>query len=452
MDTKRQIDMVRGPLTRNIIAYTVPVMLTGVLQLLFNAADLIVVGRFADESSIAAVGATGSIIGLIVNLFMGLSVGTGVTIAHAVGAGHEKDASDAVHTAIPLAAVGGAVIMAIGIPLTRPLLVLMQNPPDVIAKSTIYMQIYFAGVIGNLIFNFGASILRAIGDTKSPMVYLTLSGFVNVGLNLVFVILLHMDVAGVALATIISQALSAVLVVIALSKRTDCCKFELKRMRIKARPLKKMLRIGVPSGIQSSLFAISNVIIQSSINSFGSTVMAGHSAASSIEGFLYTAQNSFYQTSVNFVSQNYGARKLNRVKKVSYLCMLFAGITGATLGFLSLAFSKSLLGIYISGNAEAIKYGMLRMSILSSTYFLCGLMEVSTGMLRGIGKSVMPMVASILGVCVLRVGWVMTIFKIPQFHTLECLYISYPISWVLTTAVQLLLFVVAFRKIKKNST
>ena len=442
--------MVHGPLVKNIIAYTIPVMLTGILQLLFNAADLIVVGRFADESSIAAVGATGSLINLIVNLFMGLSVGTGVTIAHAVGAGDQKGARDAVHTAIPLAAVGGAVIMSIGIPLARPLLELMQNPPDVIGKSTIYIQIYFAGIIGNLVFNFGASILRAVGDTKSPMLFLTLSGFVNVGLNLIFVIFFHMDVAGVALATIASQALSAVLVLIALSRRTDCCKFELKRMKIKAKPLKKMLRIGIPSGIQSSLFAISNVLIQSSVNGFGSTVMAGHSAASSIEGFLYTAQNSFYQTSVNFVSQNYGARNLKRVKKVSWLCMLFAGLTGATLGTLSLTFSKSLLGIYISGNAEAIKYGILRMSILSSTYFLCGLMEVSTGMLRGIGKSVMPMIASILGVCVLRVGWVMTIFKIPQFHTLQSLYISYPISWFLTMSVQLLLFVIAFKKIKEQ--
>ncbi len=450
MKTKTQIDMVNGPLVKNIIAYTVPVMLTGILQLLFNAADLIVVGRFADESSIAAVGATGSIINLIVNLFMGLSVGTGVTIAHAVGAGHEKDAREAVHTAIPLAIVGGAVLMVIGFFFAKPMLQLMQNPPDVIEKSTIYMKIYFIGIIGNLVFNFGASILRAVGDTKSPMLFLTLAGVVNVGLNMVFVIVFHMDVAGVALATISSQALSALLVVIALSKRTDCCRFELKRMKIRMRPLKKMLLIGVPSGIQSSLFAISNVIIQSSVNSFGSTVMAGHSAAASIEGFLYTSQNSFYQTSVNFVSQNYGARNLKRVTKIAWQCFLFAGLTGATLGCLSIVFSKQLLGIYISGNAEAIKYGMLRMSILSSTYFLCGLMEVSTGLLRGIGKSVMPMVASVLGVCVLRVGWVMTIFKVPEFHTLECLYVSYPISWFLTTAVQLTLFLVAFKKIKQR--
>ena len=451
MKTKTQIDMVSGPLTKNIIAYTIPVMLTGILQLLFNAADLVVVGRFADESSIAAVGATGSLINLIVNLFMGLSVGTGVTIAHAVGAGHEKDARDAVHTAIPLAIVGGAIIMAIGIFFSRPLLALMQNPPDVIEKSTIYMKIYFAGIIGNLIFNFGASILRAVGDTKSPMMFLTLAGFINVGLNLIFVILLHMDVAGVALATIISQAVAAVLVLIALSKRTDCCKFEFKRMKIKIRPLKKMLLIGVPSGIQSSLFAISNVIIQSSVNSFGSTVMAGHSAAASIEGFLYTAQNSFYQTSVNFVSQNYGARNLKRVTQVALRCLLFAGLTGFSLGILSLIFKQNLLGIYITNNPEAIKYGILRMCIISPTYFLCGLMEVSTGMLRGIGKSVMPMVASILGVCVLRVGWIFTIFRIPEFHTLESLYVSYPISWFLTTVVQLALFLVAFKKIK-NST
>lgn len=450
MATNKQIDMVSGPLTKNIIAYTVPVMLTGILQLLFNAADLVVVGRFASETSIAAVGATGSIIGLIVNCFMGLSVGTGVTIAHALGAGHQKDARAAVHTAIPLAVICGGFIMAIGIPLTRPMLIAMQNPDDVIAKSTLYMQIYFGGVIGNLLYNFGASILRAIGDTRTPMLSLTLAGVVNVILNFVFVVFFHMDVAGVAIATITSQALSAVLVLIALAKRTDCCKLELRRLRIEGRMLKKMLLIGVPSGIQSSLFAISNVIIQSSINGFGSTVMAGHSAAASIENFLYTAQNSFYQTSVNFISQNHGARNYKRVKQIIWRCMLFVGITGVTLGTLSLTFSEQLLGIYITNNPKAISYGVLRMAILSSTYFLCGFMEVSTGMLRGIGNSLLPMIASILGVCVFRVGWVMTIFKIPKFHTLECLYTSYPISWTLTTCVQLILFVITFRSLMKK--
>lgn len=443
--------MVHGPLTKNIIIYTIPVILTGVLQLLFNAADLVIVGQFSDETSIAAVGATGSIIGLIVNSFMGLSVGAGVTIAHAIGAGNERDARATVHTAIPVAAIGGAVIMAIGIPLSRPLLVLMQNPPDVIGKSTTYMQIYFCGIIGSLLYNFGASILRAVGDTKSPLIFLTIAGFVNVGLNILFVVTFNMDVAGVALATAISQALSAVLVLIELSRRTDCCRFELKRMRIEKRPLMKMLRIGIPSGIQSSLFSISNVIIQSSINSFGSTVMAGHSAAANIEGFLYTAQNAFYQTSVNFVSQNVGAKNYKRVRQIALRCLLFAGLTGLTIGMLSITFSEQLLGIYISNNPEAIGYGMLRMSILSATYFLCGLMDVSTGLLRGCGKSFMPMIVSIMGVCVLRVGWVMTIFKIPEFHTLECLYTSYPISWALTAAVQLLLFVIVFKKMTGNN-
>ena len=438
--------MTRGPITKKMIAYTVPIILTGVLQLLFNAADLVVVGRFGDESSIAAVGATGSIINLIVNMFMGLSVGTGVTIAHAIGAGHDEDTRDTLHTAIPMALVGGVILMCIAIPFAKPMLLLMQNPPDVIEKSTVYMQIYFAGIVGNLLYNYGAAVLRAVGDTKSPLLFLTISGVVNVGLNLLFVIVFHLDVAGVALATTISQNLSAVLVIIALTRRTDACKLEFKRLRIKKRPLLKMLRIGIPAGIQGSLFSISNVIIQSSVNSFGKVVMAGHSAAANIEGFLYTSQNAFYQSSLNFTGQNVGAKKYDRIKKVMGNALMLVFITGGVLGALSLLFRNELLSIYIPNAPESIKWGALRMTILSSTYFLCGLMEVSTGLLRGMGKSIQPMITSILGVCVFRVGWVMTVFQMEKYHTLECLYLSYPISWAATFILQMSIFLWIYSK------
>ena len=444
MRTQQQLDMTCGPLTKKMITYTLPIICTGVLQLLFNAADLIVVGRFADESSIAAVGATGSLITLIVNMFMGLSVGAGVTIAHAIGAHDDKATRDTVHTAIPMALIGGVVLMSVAIPLAKPLLLLMDNPPEVIGKSTLYMQIYFAGITGNLLYNYGAAILRAVGDTRSPLIFLTISGVVNVLLNLFFVIVFEMDVAGVALATTISQNLSAVLVVIALMRRDDACKFEFRRMKIKKRPLLKMLRIGIPAGIQGSIFSISNVIIQSSINGFGKVIMAGHSAAANIEGFLYTTMNSFYQTVLNFSGQNVGAKKYDRVKKVMYNGLILVFIAGFSVGTLSVIFRKNLLTIYLPNAPESLKWGALRMTILSSTYFLCGLMEVSTGMLRGIGQSIAPMVTSILGVCVFRIGWVFTVFK--KVHTLECLYYSYPISWAITLTLQLVMFFILYKR------
>ncbi len=451
VETKKRINMVSGPITKNIILYTVPIILTGVLQLLFNAADLVIVGRFCGSSSVSAVGATGSLINLIVNLFMGLSIGAGVTIAHALGAGHDRDASDAVHTAIPTAAICGVIITIIGTTCSNPLLQLMACPEDVIDKSTIYIQLYFCGAVGSLLYNFGAAILRAAGDTKSPLIYLTISGVVNVVFNVFFVVLFHMDVAGVALATAISQVLSAILVLSALAKRTDACRLEFKKLKIRKKQLLKILRIGLPSGIQSSLFSISNVIIQSSVNSFGSVVVAGNAAAANIEGFVYTAQNSFSQTAVNFVGQNVGARRYDRVIKIFFRCMALSALTGLLLGGLSFAFSEKLLSIYITDSAEAISYGAIRMAIFGFTYFLCGVMDVTTGTLRGMGRSIAPMIVSILGVCAFRVGWIFTIFKLPQFHSLEWLFISYPISWSLVILVQGTIAVVAYKKLKKSS-
>jgi len=339
-----------------------------------------------------------------------------------------------------------------GLERTQKLLELMGNPDDVIAKSTIYMQLYFSGSVGSLLYNFGAAILRAAGDTKSPLIYLTVSGVVNVIFNVFFVVIFDMDVAGVALATAISHVISAVLVMLKLMRRDDCCKLQLKKLKISKRPLSKILSIGVPSGIQSSLFSISNVIIQSSINSFGSVVMSGSAAAANIEGFVYTAQSSFSQTAVNFVGQNVGAKKYGRVMKIFINCMVLCGILSLTLGSLTFFFSEPLLSIYITDSAEAIGYGAIRMAIFGFTYFLAGLMDITTGMLRGMGKSVLPMIVSVLGVCVFRVVWIFTIFDIPKFHTLECLFLSYPISWIIVLLAQGTLTIIVYKKLKKRSS
>ena len=443
---KKNQDMLQGPLLSNIIGYTVPIILTSVLQLLFNAADLVVVGRFCGSISVAAVGATGSITALIVNLFIGLSVGAGVTVAHGLGSREEDMVHRTVHTALPVALLSGAVLTGLGILLSRALLVMMGTPEDVLPLSSIYMKIYFCGITFTMVYNFVAAILRAVGDTKSPLVHLTVAGVINVLLNLIFVTVLHMNVAGVALATAISQAYSAVMVTIVLMKRTDACHLNLRKMHIYKIQLMKILRIGLPAGIQSSLFSISNVMIQSSINSFGGIVMSGNAASQNIEGFLYVSLNAFHQTAVNFIGQNMGAKKFDRVKKILWICLGCVCVVGLGLGLLIGGLGETLLSIYITDSAEAITWGLTRLSIICTTYFICGLMDVSTGALRGMGASVSPMIISVLGVCGVRIGWVMTIFQIPQFHTPQSLYYSYIVSWAMTFLVQMFAFLKIYKK------
>ena len=445
---KNAQNMLQGPLFWSILSYTVPIILTSVLQLLFNAADLVVVGRFCGSISVAAVGATGSITNLLVNFFVGLSVGAGVTVAHALGSREDQVVHRTVHTALPTALISGLVLTVVGVTFADTFLGLMGTPDNVLALSSVYMKIYFAGITFTMVYNFCAAILRAVGDTKSPLIFLSAAGVINVALNLVFVTVLHMNVAGVALATAISQAISAIAVVIVLMKRTDACRLELKKMRFYRIQLFKMLRIGLPAGIQSSLFSISNVLIQSSVNSFGDIFMSGNAASGNIEGFLYVTMNSFHQTAVNFIGQNMGAQQYSRVKKILWVCLGSVGIVGLSLGLLMWTFGEQLLSIYITDSAQAITYGMIRMTYLALPYFLCGLMDVSTGALRGMGASFTPMVISVLGVCGIRIGWIMTIFRIPQFHTPQCLYISYAISWTVTFLIQML----AFRHIYKQHT
>ena len=445
MKSKNQ-SMLQGPLLGSIISYTVPIILTSILQLLFNAADLVVVGRFCGSISVAAVGATGSITALIVNLFIGLSVGAGVTVAHGMGSREDEVVHRTVHTAIPMALVSGAVLTVLGILLSENLLTMMGTPETVLPLSSVYMKIYFAGITFTMVYNFAASILRAVGDTKSPLIFLTIAGVINVVLNLIFVILFHMNVAGVALATTASQAFSAVAMVVVLMKRTDAAKLSLKKMRFYGEQMKKMVRIGLPAGIQSSLFSISNVMIQSSVNSFGDVLMSGNAASQNIEGFLYVTMNSFHQTAVNFIGQNVGARQYDRVKKIVWICLGLVMVVGLAMGTAICAFGEGLLSIYITDSAEAISWGLVRMSIICRFYFLCGLMDVSTGALRGMGASVSPMIISVLGVCGIRIGWIATIFRIPEFHTPQCLYSSYIFSWTLTFLVQLYVFIRIYRK------
>lgn len=443
---KRQMDMLHGPLLRNIIFYTVPIILTSLLQLLFNAADLVIVGQYRGSVSVAAVGATGSLTSLIVNLFIGLSVGAGVVVAHARGARETEVVHRAVHTAIPAALICGVVLTVVGVLFAGTFLEWMGTPTDVLHLSTVYMQIYFGGMTFTMLYNFCASILRAVGDTKSPLLYLSFAGVVNVGLNILFVTQFNMDVDGVALATAISQAISAVLVVWALMRRKDESRLYLSKLRIYKPQLMKMLRIGLPAGIQSSLFSISNVTIQSSVNSFDKIVMSGNAASQNIEGFIYASMNAYHQTAVNFVGQNVGAHQYKRVKKILWCCLGCVLVTGFGLSLLIYSVGPQLLSIYITDSAEALSYGILRMTWLVLPYFLCGLMDVSTGALRGMGASTVPMIISILGVCAFRVGWVATVFQIPQYHTPESLYISYPISWVLTFIAQLIAFWIVYRR------
>lgn len=438
--------MLEGPLLGSIISYTIPVILTSILQLLFNAADLMIVGRFCGSVSVAAVGATHSLTSLMVNFFVGLSIGAGVTLAHGLGSRSNTVVHNTVHTALPISLICGAILTVIGVCFSGTFLRLMGTPADVLPLSTLYMQIYFGGITFTMIYNFCAAILRAAGDTRSPLLYLTFAGIINVALNVVFVTIFHMNVAGVALATTISQGISATLVVWALVKRTDACHLDLKKMRFYPIQLVKIMTIGLPAGLQSSLFSISNVLIQSSINSFGNVVMSGNAAAYNIEGFVYASLNSFQQTAVNFIGQNAGAQKYKRVAKIFGICMVLVTITGLILGALGYAFGPTLLSLYITDSQEAIACGMTRLSRVCLLYFICGMMDVCTGALRGLGKSLTPMVISILGVCGVRVGWTLLVFPIPAFHSPQSLYISYPVSWALTFLLQFIACILVYRK------
>lgn len=439
-------NMLQGPLLPSIIRYTVPVILTSLLQLLFNAADLMVVGQYRGSIALAAVSTTTSVINLILGMFLGLSTGVSVAVAYALGSRRNSAVSQAVHTTTPLAVVGGVIVAVVGCIISKPVLEMMETPVNVMPLSLRYMRIIFIGKPFALLYNFNAAILRAAGDTKRPLYYLTGSGILNVLLNLIFVVFFHMNVEGVAIATVISQVVSAVFVTVALMRRTDACKLELKKIRFHKDPLKKILRIGLPAGIQSSLFSLANVTIQASINSFGEVFMSGNGAAANIEGFIYAIQHAFSMTAVNFIGQNAGAHQYRRIKKVMFTCLYTSVLVTFSLCLLVRLFGTQLLSIYVSDSPESIQVGLQRFARVTTLYFMYAMMDTAAGSLRGMGVSLTPMLVSLIGVCGFRILWVNTIFKIPHYHTPKVLYLCWPISWVVTCACHMLVFAIVYRR------
>ena len=429
--------LTNGPLVGKIIRFAIPLALSGILQLLFNAADIIVAGRFAGSQALAAVGSTSALINLIVNLFIGLSIGVNVLVARYYGAGNRKDLHETVHTAVLISIISGVVLVFIGILLARTLLELMATPEDVIDQSVLYMCIYFVGMPVMMLYNFGAAILRAVGDTQRPLYFLLIAGVVNVILNLFFVIVLHMGVAGVATATVISQCISAGLVLLCLVRSDTIYKVELKQLKIHKDKLLQMTKIGIPAGIQGATFSVSNVLIQSSINSFGSIAMAGSTAASNIEGFVWTAMDAFTQSTLSFTGQNFGAKKFHRITKVVWYNLALVTLVGLVLGIGAYLTGPWLLQIY-STDPEVISYGLERMLLVCAPYAICGIMNVMVGAMRGLGSSLTPMMASVFGVCVLRVVWIYTVF--PLDRTFFMLFLSYPVTWLVTGLIEVVCF------------
>ena len=432
-----EIDMTNGPLVGKIVRFAVPLAISGILQLLFNAADIIVVGQFVGPSALAAVGSTSALINLIVNLFIGLSIGVNVLVARYYGAGDRKDLHETVHTAVLVSVISGVALVFIGIGLSRPLLEMMGTPEDVLGQAVLYMRIYFVGMPVMMLYNFGSAILRAVGDTQRPLYFLFIAGVVNVALNLLFVIGLGMGVEGVAIPTVISQAISATLVLICLVKSDAVYRVDLRQLRIYKHKLLQMVKIGVPAGIQSATFSISNVLIQSSVNSFGSIAMAGSTAASNIEGFVWTAMDAFTQSTLSFTGQNYGAKKFQRITKGIWYNLALVTVVGLVLGIGAYLAGGPLLSIY-SDDPAVLPYGLERLLMVCAPYATCGVMNVMVGAMRGLGSSMTPMVVSIFGVCVLRVVWIYTVF--PLDRTFTMLFLSYPVTWVVTSIIEVICF------------
>ena len=445
----QKLNMTEGPILGKLIRFTLPVMASGILQLLFNAADVAVVGKFAGEAAMAAVGSCGALINLIVNLFIGLAVGAGVIAAQELGAKRFDEVDKLISTALTASIVGGAVVMTIGVALADPLLRLMDTPEDVLTEAVPYMRAYFCGMPGCLVYNYLAAILRSSGDTKRPLFFLTAAGVVNVILNLIMVLGFAMGAIGVGVATAASQYVAAGLTLLYMSKTKTSLR--LAGFKVYKQKLIRMITIGLPAGLQGCMFSLSNVIIQSAVNAYPTVTIAGHTAAGNLEGFVYNAMNSVYQAAVTFVGQNVGAGKYERIKKVAFQCSAMVFVLGAVLSAALVFFGDKLLLIYASGENQAliVDAGMVRLKVIALTYVLCGLMEVGCGILRGMGKAMQPMIVSLLGSCVFRIIWVFTVC--PLFpENIIALYISYPISWILTGGTHYLFCLYFYKKLMKR--
>lgn len=436
MKRSHEIDMTNGPIFSKILIFSLPLMFTGILQLLFNAADVIVVGKFAGSLALAAVGSTGSLVNLLINVFIGVSTGVNVLAARFYGSCDNEQMFRCVHCSMALSGILGVFVGIWGYFLSSPMLSLMRTDPEVLPLAALYLRIYFLGIPATVVYNFGAAILRAVGDTDRPLRFLLISGVTNVLLNLLFVVGLKMSVAGVAIATAVSQYVAATLVVLCLIRSQGSYRLQLRSLRFFRDMLVWILQLGIPAGLQSTIFSISNVIIQSAINSFGYIAMAANSAASNVDGFIYIAMNSVYHASLCFSSQNLGAKKYNRLGRVLACCIILVMCIGLLVSGVIYCFGPQLLSLYISradADRDAIlAIGMIRLTYIGLPYFLCGLMEVGSGTLRGLGKSWLPLIISTLGVCVFRILWIFTVFA--AHPTLEVLYLSYPISWFVTPA------------------
>lgn len=445
---KYEMDMCNGPILGKILLFALPLMFSSILQLLFNAADIIVVGRYAGDNSLAAVGSTSSLINLLTNFFLGLSVGANVLVARYCGAKKDDEVSQTVHTAMLLSIYSGIILTFIGCIGAKQILIWMQTPEDVLPLAALYLRIYFGGITATMLYNFGSAILRAIGDTKRPLYYLTTAGVINVFLNLFFVIVCKLDVAGVALATVISQCISALLIVRCMMKEEGSIHLELSMLHIDGDKFKRILQIGLPASFQGMVFSFSNVIIQSSVNSFGAITVAGNSAAANIEGFVYVSMNAFHQAAISFTGQNIGAAKYERVNRILYIAEGCVLVVGLLLGNLAVLFGRSLLALYTNSSA-VIEAGMIRMRFICTVYALCGMMDVIVGSLRGMGYAVMPMIVSLIGACGLRLIWIFTFFRMETFHTQASLYMTYPVSWLITFLAHVVCFVIVRRRLTK---
>ena len=444
-----RIDMCSGPIVPRLLLFTIPLILSSVLQLLFNAADVVVVGKYAGDNSLAAVGSVGPLINILVSLFIGLSIGSNVLASRYYGGGDDAQMTRTVHTSMLVSVLGGILLAVVGIVFSSGILALMNTPKETMELTKLYFRLYCLGMPASMVYNFGSAILRAVGDTKRPMYYLTAAGIVNVILNLLFVISFHMDVAGVAIATVISQIISAALVVRCLMKESGSIKFDPRKMSIDKDTLFRIIRIGLPASFQSMLFSISNVIIQSSVNGFGATVVAGNSAAQNIEGFVYVSMNSFYQACISFVSANVGARKYERINRILIRSEICVVITGMLLGGSAYLFAYKLLSLY-TDSPTVMDAGFVRIGYVCLPYFLCGMMDVMVGALRGLGYAILPMIVSLVGACGLRLLWIFTFFRLPVFHEPRYLYVTYPVSWTVTFLAHVICYIIVKRKFDRQ--
>ena len=445
--SKYEIDMCNGSILDKLVSFSIPLMLSGILQLLFNAVDIIVVGQFTGNEALAAVGSTTALINVFVNLFIGISLGASVLAARFYATGQEKEMSETVHTSITLALISGIAMGIIGVLAAKGALELMDTPNNVLNLSTLYMRIYFMGMPFFMLYNYGAAILRAVGDTKRPLLFLIISGATNVVLNLLLVIQFHLGVAGVAIATVISQCISCILVLRCLYLSDGSYQLRFNKLGMKTRYVKQIFQIGIPAGIQSTIINFSNVLLQSSVNSFGSVAMAGYTAANNILGFLYVSVNSITQACMSFTSQNYGVRKFKRMDKVLLECLGLTVIVALVLGGGSYLFGAELMHIYTK-STKVIECGVDIMLYTTVTYFLCGIMDLLPGALRGMGHSTVPMILSVIGTVGTRIVWIYVIF--PCHRSLDFLFISYPVSWLLTIVMQVICFYFVRKKVHNS--